>query len=125
MSRHVAVWIDHQQARLFHVQGVRVDEQMLAAQSPHHRHARGAQEAKQNAEAAKRFFGHVAAALDGAEEILVLGPSSAKHELVSYMNVHAKHVASKVVGVEAVDHPTDGQLVALANKHFGRIDALL
>lgn len=124
MSGHVAVWIDHQQARFFRVRGTHVDEQMLAAQSPRHRSGGGSQ-TRLNEEDAKRFFGGVAQALDGAEEILVMGPSSAKHELVSYLHVHEKLLSKKVVGVEVIDYPSDKEVVALAKRHFRRVDATL
>ena len=41
----------------------------------------------------------------------------AKAELATYLREHT-HIGSRIVGVEAVDHPTDGQIVAYAKKHF-------
>jgi hypothetical protein len=37
---------------------------------------------------------------------------------------HDHLIADKVVGIETVDHPTDGQLLAYAKKYFHKVDAL-
>ncbi len=125
MRTHVAVWIDHKEARIFDVEPGNVDHTTVEAphRNVHHKHPRGAEEAKAHPEDAKRFFHEVARALDGAVEILVVGPSTAKLELIRYVDEHEHALASKVVGVETVDHPTDGQLVAHAKKYFERTDA--
>jgi hypothetical protein len=51
--------------------------------------------------------------LDRVDAVLV-GPSSAKLELISYLHAHERAIESKVVGVESADHPTDGGIVAHA-----------
>jgi hypothetical protein len=33
-------------------------------------------------------------------------------------------VAKQVVGVESLDHPSDGELLAFAKRYFKRVDAL-
>ena len=60
----------------------------------------------------------IAAALNDAGEILIIGPASAKTELAKYL--HEKHpaVGKRIVAVEAADHPTDRQIVAYAKQHF-------
>jgi hypothetical protein len=55
---------------------------------------------------------------------LIVGPGSAKLELMKHANKHDHLTAEKVVGIETVDHPTDGQLLAYAKKYFHRVDAL-
>jgi hypothetical protein len=60
----------------------------------------------------------VVQALDGAHEILIVGPSQAKLRLIQHMQAHHAEMFAKVIGVETVDHPTDGQLVAYARKYF-------
>jgi hypothetical protein len=42
--------------------------------------------------------------------------------LLRYLREHNHLLEARVVGVETVDHPTDGQLVAHAKKYFGVID---
>src|SRR5271169_3859358 len=103
-----AVWMDHQEAHIFHVDLEGFDEKSLA--SPRHlvhRHPKGPGEPREHPQDQVHFFGAVAAALADAEEILLVGPSTAKLQFLRYL--HEKHPAlqAKVVGVETADHPTD------------------
>ncbi len=63
--------------------------------------------------------------LDGATEILIVGPGHAKLELIKHIHSHDHGVVDKVVGVETVDHPSDAQLVAYARKYFVAKDRML
>jgi len=119
MSKHVAVWIDHKEAHLFHVRREGHDEAIVVApHGLHHRHAKGSAEAKEHPNDLKHFYSEVERGLLGAEEILIVGPASAKLELVRHLAKHAHALETKVLGVETLDHPTDGQLVAYARKYF-------
>lgn len=55
----------------------------------------------------------------------VVGPAQAKLQLLKHLHAHDPHMASRVVGVETVDHPSDGQLVAYARKYFRAKDRML
>ena len=114
-----AVWLDHQQARIFHVDLEGFDEQLLSAPAHHaHRHPKGASEPHQHPDDERRFFADVAKALAGAEEILLLGPSTAKREFLHFVEEHARGLSGKISAVETSDHPTDGQIVAHVRTHF-------
>lgn len=92
---------------------------MIQTTTPHaHLHARsGAAGAGHQADDNAYYHG-VVEALAGAKEILVVGPGQAKVHLIKHIHAHDPLLADKVVGVETVDHPTDGQLVAYARKYF-------
>jgi stalled ribosome rescue protein Dom34 len=125
MSFHsgAAVWLDHHEARIYHVAEGSFDEAMV--KSPHHhvhRHPRGPTEEHNHPEDQRHFFADIARALEGAEKILVVGPSTAKLQLLKYAHEHAPALAKHIVGVETVDHPTDGQLVAFIKRYFGVTD---
>jgi hypothetical protein len=119
VQRHAAVFIDHHEARIYHVDLDSFDERTIDAPHAHvHRHPKGAGEPHDHPDDAKRFFGEVAAALKDAEEVLVVGPSTAKLQLINYAHAHDRALVAKIVGVETVDHPTDAQLVAHVQKYF-------
>lgn len=121
MPSHVAIWIDHKEARIFHIHPDRITEATVEAPQPAHRkHTEG----QGHPEDAKRFFGKVAGSLEGVDEILVVGPSTAKLQFIRYLHQHDHALEPKVVGIETVDHPTDGQLVAYAMKYFKRTDRM-
>ncbi|MGA3122443.1 MAG: translational machinery protein [Polyangiaceae bacterium] len=120
MTTHAAVWIDHQEARIFHVQADGFDEATL--HSPHrhiHRHPKGGTAEHNHPDDLRALFRDTARALDGFDEILVLGPSTAKVQFLSYVHDHDRAIEPKIVGSETVDHPTDRQLVAHVKQYFG------
>lgn len=128
MSLHVAIWMDHEQARIFHVERESFDEQTVRAHRSHASssskkgsgaHARG------NLHEVKAFYDAIAMALSDAQEIVVLGPGTAKLELTKYFHKSAPRLGAKIVGVETADHPTDGQLVAHVRKYFRAKDRML
>jgi stalled ribosome rescue protein Dom34 len=122
MTAHpIVVWLDHHEAKLFHVDAPGLDRAELhVAKHLHHAGKTGAPaETHRQAADDHPFFDSISRHLGGLVEILVVGPSSAKTELVTYLKAHHKDVAAKVVGVEAADHPTDGQILAHARKYFG------
>jgi hypothetical protein len=73
---------------------------------------------------AQHYYRDVARALEDAAEILVVGPSTAKLEFIKYVHKHDHALEGRVVGVETVDHPTDGQLVAYARRYFRAADRM-
>jgi len=122
--RHAAVWIDHREARIFHVGPDAFDEATVRAPHRHvHRHPTVTAEHDHPADAA-RFYHDAAHALADAEEILVVGPGTAKLELIKHIHEHEHALASKIVGVETVDHPTNGQLVAYVRGYFRAADRM-
>jgi len=116
---HAVVWIDHKEARIFHVHPGATDETTVLAPQHHlHRHPKGRGEAREHPDEAHRFFGEVARTLDGVDAILIVGPSSAKLEFFKYVHAHERRFESKVVGIETADHPTDGEIIARAKSYF-------
>lgn len=73
----------------------------------------------------QHYYHEVVEALAGTREILIVGPGHAKLELIKHIHAHDHGVVDKVVGVETVDHPGDGQLVAYARKYFVAKDRML
>lgn len=119
MSKHAMVWLDHTEARVFHFHPDSVDEETIRTPKKHvHRHPKGGLDRKEHPSDMQHFFSDVVHALEGAEQVLVVGPGSAKLELVRYAHKHAHALEPKIIGVETVDHPTDGQLIAYAKKYF-------
>ena len=47
---------------------------------------------------------------------------SAKSELAAHLMRHHPEVAARIVGMETVDHPSDGALAAVARLHFNTKD---
>jgi stalled ribosome rescue protein Dom34 len=123
--RHVTVWIDHSEARIFHIDAEKLDEKTLMAPTHHlHRHPKGPTAEHNHPDDARRFFRAVAHALRDAERVLVLGPSTAKLQFIRYACKDDVSLEPRLIGVETVDHPTDRQLVAYSKKYFAADDRL-
>ncbi len=70
------------------------------------------------------YYHSVAEALKGVHEILVTGPAQAKDEFKAHCARHDKAIDQAIVGVIASDHPSDGQLVAMAKQYFLKHDKM-
>jgi stalled ribosome rescue protein Dom34 len=118
--KQMAVWMDHHEARIFHVDGQSFDEKTLASATRHiHRHEKaGEVKVRNHPEDDHRFFVAIAHELAQAEKVLVLGPSVTKVQFVNYVKEHDAGLSAKIVAVENADHPTDRQIVAHVREHF-------
>ena len=119
MSSHV-VWLDHQEARVLAVHADGFDESSIHSPASHIRqHAKGSSDHPADE---KHFFQQLTHALLSAEQVLIVGPSTAKLHFVKYVHKHAHDLEPKIIGVETVDHPTDAQIAAYARKYFVAAD---
>lgn len=123
---HAVVWIDHREAKVFEFNAEDVQKLVIHSHSPakHLHHKAGALGAGHAAEDAA-FYHAVAEALAPVQEVLVVGPGSAKTALLKHLAAHDPKIAAKVLGVESADHPSDGQIVAHARKYFEAKDRTL
>lgn len=116
---HAIVWIDHSQARIFHL-GLTGDDEItlhphLATQHLHHK---ANSVSGGHAAPDKEFLAQVTSALSDAGEILIIGPAGAKTELAKFLREQHPAIGKRIVAVEAADHPSDGEIVAYAKRHF-------
>ena len=121
---HAVVWIDHSEAHILHFTAEDVEKKLVHGKPHKHLHTKRNSQASGNAPEDQAYYHKVAEALKGAEEILVVGPANAKTEFVKHLKSHDAAIAKKIVAVETVDHPSDGELVGYARKHFRAIDRM-
>jgi stalled ribosome rescue protein Dom34 len=116
---HAIVWIDHLEARIFHLSLSGTDEVILHFHIPiRHIHHKANSRDSGHVHASGRFLKQVLEAVSDAGEILILGPSGAKIEFDKYIREQNPDVGDRVIAVEAADHPTDGEIVAYAKRNF-------
>ncbi len=122
-AHHSVVWLDHNEARIFKFVGEGVDEIDVHAENKRaHIHGKKAVSGQREEDA--HYLHTIAQALSDSREILVVGPSTAKLELVKHLHAHHAALVPRIIGVETVDHPTDGQIVAYARKYFVKADRM-
>jgi len=116
---HAIVWIDHREAKVFHFNATEVDYMILHPHNPtSHIHHKADAIGSGDAPLDQEFFERVAEAIADAKAILITGPASAKSELAAHVARHHPDIARCVLGVETIDHPSDGALVAVARLYF-------
>jgi stalled ribosome rescue protein Dom34 len=122
---HVLVWIDHQQAKIFEFDATDVERSTVRSSHPHqHIHHKANSGDSGHAPVDKAFLKHVAEALSHAGAVLIAGPAGTKKELAAYIETNEPELAKRISGVETMDHPTDGALVAFARKFFRADDRM-
>lgn len=122
---HAIAWLDHREARIasFSLGSSHLIE--VHSHSPERRIHRKAREIGSGKAADDhRMFDEIAASLCDVREVLVAGPGNAKTAFVAYVKTHHGELAERIVGVETLDHPTEGQLLAHARKAFRAIDQM-
>jgi stalled ribosome rescue protein Dom34 len=112
---HVAVWIDHNEARIFAVDPAEFSLETAHASLVHLK--RRATEPCSHA-GGEHFFDEIASALADAETVLVVGPSWPKLDFILYVHEHDHTLSNKFVGVETLEHPLDPQLAVYLRHYF-------
>lgn len=122
---HAIIWIDHHEAKIFHFNATDADLQTLHPNNPSmHVHHKSNTIGSGHETLDHVFLHEIATAVSSADEVLIVGPGNAKTELVKHITQHDPKLKSKILGVETVDHPSDGQIVAYARKFFTSADAM-
>ena len=123
---HAVVWLDHREAK---VVDFSVDDKHVV--NVHHKgghrqvHHKAGATGSGHSNDDGHFFDAIVAALDDAREVLVTGPGNAKVGFREHVAKRHAALAGRIVGVETLDHPTEGELLAYARRYFKRVDNML
>ena len=114
-QHHVAVWIDHKEAKIFQIDAETFEMSKVVAPN-HHVKRKEAEQGKHTD--VHGFFHEVATALKGTSALLVVGPASAKLDFIRHLQRHDHALEATICSVETLDHPSDAQLVAYVHHYF-------
>ena len=124
---HAIVWLDRSEAHVIMFDREHVDAQKIKSRSTH-KSPGGRGDIVNESHATKKiddnYYHSIAEALKGVHEILVTGPAQAKDEFKAHCEHHDKDVAKAIIDVISSDHPSDGQLVAMAKQYFLKHDKM-
>jgi stalled ribosome rescue protein Dom34 len=116
---HALVWIDHRVAKVFHFDKSTSEHSIVHSSHPEeHIHHKANSGDSGHAAVDKEFLHRVVQALAQPGAILIAGPGNAKTELRAYIQKHDAKVAGRISAVEALDHPTDPQLLAYGRNFY-------
>ena len=126
-SFHCAVWLDHQDARLYDVTRAQaVETAVIHApdRGTGHIHHKAGTPGPGHEAVSATFLHQIGEALRDGREILILGPAEAKTALKAYLESHFPAVAAKVVGVEPMARASTAEIHALAERLFRHADRM-
>ncbi|MDO8694724.1 MAG: translational machinery protein [Sheuella sp.] len=123
-TNHGVIWIDHKEAHVLYFDSSK--NELIKSDLTHtHLHHKANAVGSGNAPEDHKFFHTVISAAADVNEILVVGPGSAKGELIKHAATHDAAIAKKIIGIETVDHLTDPQVLAYAKKYFIRTGRMI
>lgn len=118
MKKVSVIWIDREHAQIFHFSDISMERRKI--RSSHHDHHTHARDNFDHERQERSFFQEAKDELAASSHIVLVGPGVAKHHFQTYLIEHYPVVARKIIGLETVDHPTDGQIAAMAKTYFDR-----
>ena len=122
---HAIVWIDHHEARVFHFNAEEVENLVLHPHNPtRHIHHKANSIGSGHTSEDQNFLHQVAVSIADAGAVLITEPANAKTELLKHIHHHDPKLIDIIAGVETVDHPSDGALVAYARHYFKAADLM-
>lgn len=117
---HAVVWIDHLTAKIFPMGRAGVGEVVVHAHpSSAHLHHKANSIGSGRVEEDRSFLPAVAESLRFCRDILIVGPGIEKAALLQYLQENRKDLDASRLHVEAIDHPTDREIIALGRRRFG------
>jgi peptide subunit release factor 1 (eRF1) len=125
MNRHkprrVVIWIDHREAILIALRGEQVtgEEELFSDAGPRTHGGGWAQHRIESHrhEVLKHYYEEVIQHLGSVDDILILGPGQAKHELRQTVE-HHKGLRGKVMAVRGTSRLSEAEMIAEAEKYF-------
>ena len=123
---HVVIWLDHREATI-----IKFSPETKETSTVRSHHDGGKIHTKSGSSGSGHvpddadFFDSIVQAASQATEAIVVGPGLAKIAFERYAHSHHAAFAKRIVAVETLDHPTEGELLALARKSFKAVDQLL
>jgi stalled ribosome rescue protein Dom34 len=116
---HAVVSIDHAEAVIFEFAKDDVSEQHFKATDRQGNiHHKAGSVGSGHTHDSKTYLAAIVAALKPSHEILIVGHGTAKDELASFIRDQVPLLAPRILGVEAMDKPSKGQILAFARKFF-------
>ncbi|GAB3487545.1 hypothetical protein GCM10027399_01450 [Curvibacter fontanus] len=114
---HAIVWLDRSEAHVILFDREHIAAQKIKSRS-HHKATGG------HSSGDESYHHSIAEALKDVHEILITGPAQAKDEFKAHCARHDQDIDKAIVGVITSDHPSDGQLVAMAKQYFLKYDQM-
>jgi stalled ribosome rescue protein Dom34 len=124
LVRKIGVWMDHSSAHLIEFAMENEESKTLTSAFTHEQKEKtwGKNEnlmhnKEQHQQAA--YYKNLAEAIKGYDEVLLFGPTNAKHELYNYLKKDA-HFSKTIIDVEDAGKMSENQQQAFVRNHFAK-----
>ncbi len=122
---HCVLWLDHHEARMIHFSRKDSEEAVITPlDPPEHLHIKSGSASGTHIREEADFYRDVAKSCDEAQAILLVGPSTAKGEFMSYLKKHSPLTVHRIAGIETLAKVTDPQLLAEGRRYFAEADRM-
>src|SRR5581483_2193541 len=104
--RHGVVWIDRNEARIFHLQrdlGLRETVRVMKVKAHH-------KDGHMRPEDNPPYFADIVEFLHNTREVLLAGPGPEKLAFHAWLEKHQPDLAGRVLEVVAMDHSSNGEI---------------
>lgn len=122
---HAVVWIDYAEARIIEFGTTGIEQRRIR---PSDRlgniHHKAGTFGPGHAHVDTHFFRTIVDALKPNHEILIVGHGQAKTELAHFIRDHAPTLAPRIMAIETLDNPSEGEVIAFARKFFEKRDRM-
>jgi len=110
--KHTTVWIDHQRAYIIECTTTGIQDRSIEKE----------EKGKMDHEHLKRFYHKVAMSLANPDQLLILGPGTAKNEFKHHCEQHGHaDLKNAIVGIETMkDHPSKSEMIEVSRKFFNQ-----
>ena len=116
---HAVLWLEHH-----HADVLQFDKQLVTPTKIKD-HAHDTRQHHSGVRTQHEFFGAVSDALAGITYVLVAAAGTAQRDFRGYVEKHRTAFLPQLAGWETVDHPSEGELVALARTFFTGHDRMI
>ena len=118
--RDVIVFIDREEAKVFHITAKDEMKLLFAHTAAQRRHHRADHEDGTKREVDDGFMQRIASSLDLTGNTLICGPGNSKYELQTFLQQHIPMLAERVSGVEDLDDPKDSGILEMGRHFFAK-----
>jgi stalled ribosome rescue protein Dom34 len=109
---HAVIWLDRHSAQILQFDFTQVQAQQVKSHI-HYTRQHGSKVRSEH-----EFFSEICNALAGVSEVIVAGSYAMQSDFRHYVDKQRPQVAKQVVKWQTLDHPSTGELIALARRYF-------
>ena len=126
MHFHAVVWLDHRLAKIigFNLHSAEHDTKTVSSTAAEPLHHKAGTMGSGHTHDDPAYFSAIAHAINNFKEVLLVGPADAKQKLQAFLRREFPELAVHIVGNEAMQQRSDGEILKFAREFFHRVDRM-